>query len=115
METGVTRWLLLLALALALGLPARPALALCDLSQVVGYTVVFGKTIEGYIQDGKRVHGFAGCARDRVLVFTDNTGVRCKESFVHTADIPKAYLFARDQNDMKLCVDDDMYDVAQAN
>ena len=107
------RWLL--AAALVLGLSSRPALAVCDLSQVVGYTLVFGKTIEAYIQDGKRVSGFAGCAHDRVLVFTDNTGVRCEEAFVHTATLPKAYLFARSRNDMKLCVDDDMYDVAPAN
>ena len=66
------------------------------------------------IEDGKRVDGFEGCTRDRVLGFTDNTGVRCKDTVLHTAHLPKAYLFARNANDMKLCVDDDMYDVAQA-
>jgi hypothetical protein len=112
-EAGVMRWLV--ALVLMLGLALRPALAACDLSQVVGYTLVFGKTVESYIEDGKRVPGFAGCTRDRVLVFTDGTGVRCKETFVHKLDLPSAYLFARTPNDMKLCVGDDMYDVAQAN
>jgi hypothetical protein len=106
------RWLL--AIFVLLGLSSRPALAICDLSQVVGYTLVYGKTIAAYVQDGKRVAGFEGCARDRVLVFTDDTGVRCKETFVQSAQLPKAYLFARNANDMKLCVDDDMYDVAQA-
>jgi hypothetical protein len=104
---------LIVAATLLLGL-SRPALAVCDLSQVVGYTLVFGKTIQGYIEDGKRVDGFEGCTRDRVLVFTDNTGVRCKDTMLHTAHLPKAYLFARNANDMKLCVDEDMYDVAQA-
>lgn len=107
------RWIV--AFTLVLVLSSRPALAVCDLSQVVGYTLVFGKTIQAYIQDGKRINGFEGCAHDRVLVFTDNTGVRCKEALVHTANLPKAYLFARNANDMKLCVDDDMYDVAPAN
>jgi hypothetical protein len=107
------RWLLVATLLAALA--PRPALAVCDLSQVVGYTLVFGKTVEAYIQEGKRVSGFAGCVRDRVLVFTDNTGVRCREALVHTAALPKAYLFARNANDMKLCVDDDIYDVAPAN
>jgi hypothetical protein len=107
------RWLL--AAALVAALSSRPALAVCDLSQVVGYTLFSGKTVEAYIQDGKRVSGFQGCAPDRVLVFTDNTGVRCKEALVHTATLPKAYLFARSATDMKLCVDDDMYDVAPAN
>jgi hypothetical protein len=95
-------------------LSSHPALAICDLSQVLGYTLVAGKTITGYVQDGKQVAGFEGCTRDRVLVFSDNTGVRCKETFVQTAASPKAYLFARSPNDMKLCVDDNMYDVAQA-
>jgi hypothetical protein len=107
------RWLMVATLVL--GAWSRPALAMCDLSQVVGYTVVFAKTIEAYIQGGKRVSGFEGCAHDRVLVFTDNTGVRCKDASIHTANLPKAYLFARNANDMKLCVDDDMYDVAPAN
>jgi hypothetical protein len=106
------RWIV--AAAVLLGVSSRPALAICDLGQVVGYTLVFGKTVEAYIQDGKRTAGFEGCARERVLVFTDNTGVRCKETFVQTADLPKAYLFARNANDMKLCVGDMMYDVAQA-
>jgi hypothetical protein len=105
----------LVAGALLLGLSCRPALAICDLSQVVGYTLVFGKTVAAYIQDGKRVNGFAGCTPDRVLVFTDDTGVRCKDTFVQTARLPKAYLFARNANDMKLCVEDDMYDVAPAS
>ena len=107
------RWILMAAVVL--GMSSRPAVALCDLSQVVGYTLVFGKTIEGYIENGKRMQGYAGCTHDRVLLFTDNTGVRCKETFVHSANVPKAYLFARNPNDMKLCVDDDMYEVAQAN
>ena len=107
------RWVV--ALALVFGLSSRPALAVCDLSQVVGYTLIFGKTIQAYIQDGKRTNGFEGCAHDRVLVFTDNTGVRCKDAAVHAAVLPKGYLFARNANDMKLCVDDDIYDVAPAN
>jgi hypothetical protein len=48
--------------------------AVCDLSQVVGYTLVFGKTVPACIQGGKRVADFEGCTRDRLLVFTDNTG-----------------------------------------
>ena len=107
------RWLL--TAVLVLGLSSRLARALCDPGQVVGYTLIFGKTIEAFVEEGKRMHGFAGCTRDRVLVFTDKTGVRCKETFVHTASVPKSYLFARNQNDMKLCVDDDLYEVAQAN
>ena len=105
----------LLPAMLVLCLSCSPALAVCDLGQVVGYQLVFAKTIQGYIEDGKQASGFEGCTRDRVLVFTDNTGVRCKNTLLHSARLPKAYLFARNANDMKLCVDDDMYDVAQPN
>ena len=87
---------------------------MCDLSQVIGYTLVFGKTIEAYIDDGRRVPGFNGCTRYRILVFSDNSVIRCKDTFFQTANLPKAYLFARSADDMKLCVDDAMYDVAQA-
>ena len=107
------RWLL--ATTLVLGLSARPALAGCDLGRVVGYQLVFSKVIEAYIEDGKRVPGFTGCNRDRVLVFTDGTGVRCVDTGIATANLPTAYLFAKSQNDMKLCVGDDLYDVARAN
>jgi len=94
---------------------SRPAMAECDLSALVGYTLVFSKTIDAYMLDGKRFRGFQGCTRDRVLVFHDNTGVRCKETFLQTGDFPRAFLFARGPNDMKLCVDSYIYEVAQAN
>ena len=70
----------LLTAAVLLADAACPTLAACDLGRVVGYTLVFSKTIEAYIEDGKRVRGFSGCTRDRVLVFTDNTGVRCRDT-----------------------------------
>ena len=98
-----------------LGLSSHPAHALCGLSQAAGYRLAFGKTIGGYLEDGKKVPGFAGCTRDPVLLFTNNTRVRCKETFIHSANVPKAYLFAKSANDMKLRFDDGMYDVAQAN
>ncbi|PPQ36241.1 hypothetical protein [Rhodopila globiformis] len=107
----IPRWLV--AAGVALGLSGRPALAACDLSQLIGYTLVFGKTIDGYIQDGKRYSSFQGCTRDRVLVFQDDTGVRCKETFLQTADFPRAFLCARGPNDMKLCVEGYLYGVAQ--
>jgi hypothetical protein len=107
------RWLL--AAALLLGLGQRSALAGCDLGQVVGYQLVAAKVIEAYIQDGKRVPGFSGCNRERVLVFTDGTGVRCKDVDSASGHLPTAYLFARSENDMKLCVGDALYEVARPN
>lgn len=103
-----------LAGVLAIAAPASAARAGCDLSRVVGYTLVLSKVVDSYIEDGKRVKGFTGCNLDRVLVFTDDTAVRCKETDVQQASLPRAYLFARGPNDMKLCVGEDIYDVAQA-
>jgi hypothetical protein len=103
-----------LCAALMVVLWGHTASADCDLSQMVGYTLLGVKTITGYIQDGRRVSGFEGCARDRVLVFDDNTGVRCMDTDVEHADRAKAYLFARSRSDMKLCVGSAFYVVAPA-
>ena len=111
--TGLPRGIMITTLAL--GVSVRPAFAGCDLGRVVGYTLVLSKVVEAYIEGGKRVPGFTGCTPDRVLVFTDNTGVRCKATDVENAELPRAYLFARGPNDMKLCVGNALYDVAQAN
>jgi hypothetical protein len=113
MEARLIRWLI--AAGVVLGTASRPAVAECDLSALVGYTLVFSKTIDGYIQDGKRFRGFQGCTRDRVLIFDDNSGVRCKETFLQVGIFPRAFLFARNSNDMRLCVDGSLYEVAQAN
>ncbi|MGE0418899.1 MAG: hypothetical protein AB7O80_19010 [Acetobacteraceae bacterium] len=108
------RALLLPALAAACLHGTQVQAAGCDLSQVVGYQLVMVKTIEGYIENGRKGRGFEGCRPDRVLVFTDNTGVRCKGLSLQKANLPHAYLFARSQTDLKLCVGDDMLDVAPA-
>ena len=113
METRLIRWLVVAGIVL--GTFCRPALAACDLSELIGYTLVFSKRVDAYILDGKRFHGFQGCTRDRVLVFDDNTGVRCKETFLQSGDFPRAFLFARGPNDMKLCIDSYIYEVAQSN
>jgi hypothetical protein len=110
----VTRWIFAALIVPAVAMAASPARAGCDLARVVGYTLVASKGIDSYVQDGKRVRGFTGCNRDRVLVFTDNTGVRCADTAAQRAELPTAFLFARGPNDMKLCVGDALFDVAPA-
>lgn len=106
----------LLGTAAILALMTQPVLAAgCDLSRLVGYTLVFGKVIDSYIEEGKQHQGFDGCNRDRVLVFADGSGVRCVDAFLHHGNRPRGYLFARSNSDMMLCVDDDLYKVAPAN
>jgi hypothetical protein len=89
----------------------------CDLNTVVGYQIVFAKPIEGYIQGGTRKRGYEGCEPDRVLVFADNTGVRCKDLVIqHLDELPTAYLFARSNaGDLKLCVAGELFSVSTTN
>lgn len=42
-------------------LGASQAWARCDLSRVVGFTLVAKKTVVAYIEHGERVDGFNGC------------------------------------------------------
>ena len=88
----------------------------CDLNTVIGYQVVFNKTVEGYIQNGARKKGYDGCEADRVLVFTDNTGVRCKSVSTRKLEgFPPAYLFVNSKGDMKLCVEGELFEVTSTN
>lgn len=89
----------------------------CDLNTVVGYQIVFAKPIAGYIQGGVKKKGYEGCEVDRVLVFTDNTGVRCKDVVLqHLDELPTGYLFARNNfGDIKLCVEGELMDVSRTN
>ena len=108
-------WALAASIMIAGPMIPGPALAAgCDLSRVIGYTLVAQKTIEAYVESGKRTRGFVGCAPERVLIFTDNTALRCQSRGVQVMTLPHAWLFARTQTDIKLCVGDDMYDMARA-
>jgi hypothetical protein len=105
-----------LLIALLTGGPAW-ADGRCDLNSLVGYQIVLARPITGYIQGGMRKKGYEGCEPDRVLVFADNTGVRCKDLLPQHLDaLPTGYLFARNNlGDMKLCVDGDLFAVSQTN
>jgi hypothetical protein len=89
----------------------------CDLNTLIGYQLLFGKPIDGYIQGGQMKKGYEGCELDRVLVFSDHTGVRCKDvTLQHIDDLPVGYLFARENlGDMKLCVEGQLFDVSKTN
>lgn len=58
---------------------AVPALASADFGEFIGYTIVAKKTVAAYIdKDGKREDSFEGCDYGRVIVFDDETYVRCQ-------------------------------------
>lgn len=81
----------------------------------MGYQLVKSWTIQAHIENGKSVYGFEGCEPRRVLVFSDRTGLRCKGSGRAHLELPKAWLFARGKEDMKLWVGDDLCDVEEPN
>ena len=112
-------WIFIATVAASALLASGPVRAdgRCDLNTVVGYQILFAKPIVGYIQGGLRKKGYEGCEPDRVLVFADNTGVRCKEPVRQTLDaLPTGYLFARKNlGDLKLCVEGELFEVSQTN
>lgn len=120
METRLTRawWLAPLVAAIV---PLTSGLARadgrCDLNGLVGYQIILARPITGYIQGGIRREGYDGCEPDRVLVFADNTGVRCKQLVrQQLVQLPTGYLFARNNmGDLKLCVNGELFDVSQTN
>jgi hypothetical protein len=89
----------------------------CNLNTLVGYQLIFAKPIASYVQGGTRKSGYEGCEPDRVLVFADNSGVRCKELVrQHVDDLPTGYMFARNNmGDLKLCVEGELFDVSRTN
>lgn len=88
----------------------------CDLNTVVGYQVVFAKPVIGYIQGSMKHQGYEGCQLDRVLLFADGSGVRCKEIVPqHLDEVPTGYLFGRSVADLKLCVEGELMEVSPTN
>ena len=109
------RWVLA-AIVLSLAGPVSAG-GRCDLGELIGYQLVFGKPIEAYVENGARRKGYAGCQPDRVLVFADRTGVRCKIVVLQKIDDerPTGYLFAKTMDDMKLCVEGELFAVTSTN
>ncbi|MCK1391682.1 hypothetical protein [Bradyrhizobium sp. 1] len=88
--------------------------AQCKLERVIGYTLVAAKTVVAHIDDGKREDGFSGCTYGRILVFDDNTGVRCAEYNYEYAYRPDAYIFVRGGS-IKMCIEGYLYDANSLN
>lgn len=88
----------------------------CPLDGLIGYTLAFSKPVVARIENGRREKGYEGCQPDRVLIFGDNTGLRCREvSLHHLDDPPNAYIFVKGAGDIKLCVEGDVFSVAPTN
>lgn len=89
------------------------------LSDFVGYTVVASKTVEAFVDKGKgKKDGFEGCDFDRVIVFTDGSGVVCRTYSYSYSYRPKAIILAqqftyqgKQFTRLKMVVGDNVYDV----
>jgi hypothetical protein len=99
--------LVVVALAWLVGI--FPTFAACSLDRVVGYTLVAKKTVVGFIKDDKREEGFSGCEYGKVLVFEDNTGVRCTAYSYSYAYRPDAYIFLN-SSAIKVCIEGEWFD-----
>jgi hypothetical protein len=89
------------------------------LGKFVGYSIVASKTVEAFIDKGKQKQdGFEGCEYDRIIVFTDGTGVVCRTYSYTYSYRPDAVLLAKQLSyqgkqfmSLKLIVGNDAYDV----
>jgi hypothetical protein len=95
-------------LALAVATPC--AAQSCNLDDMVGYTLIARKTIEGRIDNGRRSDDFEGCDFDRIIAFGDNTGVRCTSYSYSYAYRPTAYIWSRGY-ELRMCVNENEYPI----
>lgn len=90
-----------------------------DLGDLVGYTIVDSKTIDGWHDEkNKSEDGFEGCEYGRVIVFTDNTTLTCAEYGYQYAYRPTAVILAKKISygsssfySYKMIVEDEIYDM----
>ncbi len=101
----------LILIAISTGFSPTVAYAECDLSEVVGWTLLAEKTVDGFIEAGKRDDSYEGCDFDRIITFTDGTGLRCTGYHYTYAYRPDAYIFG-DGHSFKACIEDEWVDLS---
>lgn len=99
----------------AFGLVSIPAHAdmSYQLEQLVGYTIVDVKTVEGwYDEDGEKGDSFEGCEYGRVIVFSDDRILQCSTYHYHYAYRPRAVILSNGSS-FKMILDDHVYDMSR--
>ena len=97
----------------AIALVSMPAHAdMSDqLEQLVGYTIVDVKTVEGwYDEDGEKGDSFGGCDYGRIIVFSDDRVLECSTYNYHYAYRPRAVILSNGSS-FKMIIDDHVYDM----
>jgi hypothetical protein len=106
---GNMRKALIIAIA-ATAVPAQASISEHDLRGLIGYTLVTSKTVKGYVKGAKIEESFEGCDYDRVIAFTDGTGLRCQSYSYSYAYRPEAFIFTRGSS-IKMIVDGEVYEM----
>lgn len=83
-----------------------------ELDRLVGYTIVEKKTIKGYLDKDKKIkEEFNGCEYDRIIVFTDNTVLKCRSYSYSYSYRPDAIILSSGYS-IKMVVGNDIYDMS---
>ena len=100
-----------LALVTASFLGTAKAGCVIDVSDYVGWQIIFAGTVTGHIdEDGREVDEFEGCDYGRVLIIDYTMAIECAEysySYAYHPDI----VILSDGNSFVACIDDEVFDV----
>lgn len=103
----------MLMLLVSAGLFSAPASACeLDVSDFVGWTIIYSGTVTGYTDpDGSQEDDFEGCEFNRILEIDYNQAVRCTEYSYSYAYNPEIVVLTRG-TDAIACIDDDEYQIS---
>ena len=102
---------LILVLAAAFLVGTAEAACEVDISDYVGWQIIYSGTVTGYIdEDGEEEDGFEGCEYGRVLIVDYSRTVTCAEynyAYAYRPDI----VILSNGNRLEACIDDEMYEI----
>jgi len=84
-----------------------------NLSDFVGWKVIYSGTVTGYIdENGRKQDDFNGCEHGRELIVDYSKKVTCNEynySYAYHPDI----VVLSNGSSLKACIEDEMYDISR--
>jgi hypothetical protein len=102
-----------LALAATVALFSSGANAKCNFAPFVGWTIVYGGIVTGYIDErGEMQDHFEGCDWGRVLILDLSKSITCRSATATYSYYPPIVIIAN-ATQMKACIDDRMVDVSR--
>ena len=87
-----------------------------DVSDYVGWSIVFSGTVTGYIDDdGKEDDSFEGCEYGRRLIIDYDKAVTCTEYSYSYSYRPDIVVLKSSYGSFEACIDGDMYGIRLGN